>query len=66
MCSGSLTCSTKRPGCCRQSRLYGLRPGHERCAKALKSRLWLYAASPLFNGNSEYYANFVSRWTGAI
>ena len=33
-------------------------------AKALKSRLWLYAASPLFNGNSEYYANFVSKVDG--
>lgn len=27
-------------------------------AKALKSRLLLYAASPLFNGNSEFYADF--------
>lgn len=25
-------------------------------AKALKSRLWLYAASPLFNGNSQFYS----------
>ena len=33
-------------------------------AKALKSRLWLYAASPLFNGNSEYYADFVSKVDG--
>ena len=28
-------------------------------ALALKSRLYLYAASPLFNGNSEMYSNFV-------
>ncbi len=27
-------------------------------AKAIKSRMLLYAASPLFNGNSEYYADF--------
>lgn len=33
-------------------------------AKALKSRLWLYAASPLFNGNSEFYSNFVSKIDG--
>lgn len=33
-------------------------------AKALKSRLLLYAASPLFNGNSEYYSNFVSKIDG--
>ena len=26
-------------------------------AKALKAKLWLYAASPLFNGNSEFYSN---------
>ncbi len=26
-------------------------------AKALKAKLWLYAASPLFNGNSEFYGN---------
>ncbi|MGL5894942.1 MAG: RagB/SusD family nutrient uptake outer membrane protein [Bacteroidales bacterium] len=28
-------------------------------AKAVKSQLLLLAASPLFNGNSEYYSNFV-------
>lgn len=28
------------------------------CALALRSRMYLYAASPLFNGNSEYYSNF--------
>lgn len=28
-------------------------------AKALKGRLLLYAASPLFNGNREFYENFV-------
>lgn len=27
-------------------------------AKALKARLWLYAASPQINGNSEWYADF--------
>jgi len=27
-------------------------------AKSIKSRLLLYAASPLFNGNTEYYADF--------
>lgn len=32
--------------------------------KALKSRLMLYAASPLFNGNTEYYASFVSKVDG--
>lgn len=26
-------------------------------AKALKAKLWLYAASPLFNGNSEFYGD---------
>lgn len=30
-------------------------------AKALKAKLLLYAASPLFNGNSEFYANFVNK-----
>ena len=29
-------------------------------AMALRSRLLLYAASPLFNGNSEYYSDFVN------
>lgn len=29
-------------------------------AKSLKSRLLLYAASPLFNGNSEFYSNFTN------
>ncbi|MCI1640626.1 MAG: RagB/SusD family nutrient uptake outer membrane protein [Bacteroidales bacterium] len=29
-------------------------------AKALKARLWLYAASPQINGNSEWYSNFVN------
>ena len=29
-------------------------------AKALKARLLLYAASPLFNGNTEYYSEFVN------
>ena len=29
-------------------------------AKALKARLLLYAASPLFNGNTEYYSDFVN------
>lgn len=29
-------------------------------AMALKSRLYLYAASPLFNGNQEMYGNFTS------
>lgn len=28
-------------------------------ARALRSRVHLYAASPLFNGNSEFYSNFV-------
>ena len=28
------------------------------CALALKSRLWLHAASPVINGNSEWYADF--------
>ena len=30
-------------------------------AKALKARLLLYAASPLFNGNTEYYNDFVDK-----
>lgn len=30
-------------------------------ALALKSRMYLYAASPLFNGNSEMYSNFKSK-----
>ena len=29
-------------------------------AKALKSRLWMYAASPLINGNSEQFSNFTN------
>ena len=29
-------------------------------AKAIKSRVLLYAASPLFNGNSEFYSGFVN------
>lgn len=33
-------------------------------AQALKSRLFLYAASPLFNGNSEMYSNFKSNIDG--
>lgn len=33
-------------------------------AKAIKSRMLLYAASPLFNGNSEYYSEFVSKVDG--
>ena len=33
---------------------------------ALKSRLYLYAASPLFNGNSEMYADFKSKKDGRI
>ena len=28
-------------------------------ARALRSRMYLYAASPLFNGNSEFYNDFV-------
>mgnify|MGYP002231368485 CR=1 FL=1 len=30
-------------------------------AKALRARLLLYAASPLFNGNSEYYSDFAKQ-----
>lgn len=30
-------------------------------AQAIKSRMYLYAASPLFNGNSEFYANFKNK-----
>lgn len=33
-------------------------------AKALKSRLYLYAASPLYNGNSEFYADLKDPQTG--
>lgn len=33
-------------------------------ALALRSRLYLYAASPLLNGNSEYYASFKSSKDG--
>lgn len=33
-------------------------------ALALRSRLFLYAASPLFNGNSEMYSNFRSKLDG--
>ena len=33
-------------------------------ALALKSRMYLYAASPLFNGNSEMYSDFVSSIDG--
>lgn len=33
-------------------------------ALALKSRMYLYAASPLFNGNSEMYSDFVSSVDG--
>lgn len=51
-------------------RLSGVLPAHREgteygfatsvAAKALRSRLLLYAASPLFNGNSEYYSDFVN------
>lgn len=34
--------------------------------KALKARLLLYAASPLFNGNSEYYSNFKNNDGGQL
>ena len=30
-------------------------------AQGFKSRMYLYAASPLFNGNSEYYSNFKNK-----
>lgn len=30
-------------------------------AQALKSRMYLFAASPLFNGNSEFYADFKNK-----
>ena len=30
-------------------------------ARAMKSRVLLYSASPLFNGNSDFYANFVNK-----
>lgn len=30
-------------------------------AKAIKARVLLYSASPLFNGNSEFYSNFVNK-----
>ncbi len=30
-------------------------------AKAIKSRVLLYSASPLFNGNSEFYSDFVNK-----
>ena len=30
-------------------------------AKGIKSRMLLYAASPLFNGNSEYYSDFKNK-----
>ena len=35
-------------------------------AKALKARMLLYAASPLFNGNSEFYSNFVNKDGAAL
>lgn len=35
-------------------------------AKALKARLLLYAASPLFNGNAEYYSDFVDKKGNAL
>lgn len=31
-------------------------------AKAVKAKMLLYAASPLFNGNSEFYADFKDKW----
>ncbi|MGL4993591.1 MAG: RagB/SusD family nutrient uptake outer membrane protein [Bacteroidales bacterium] len=33
-------------------------------AKSIKSRMFLFQASPLFNGNSEYYSDFVSPVNG--
>lgn len=33
-------------------------------AAAIRSRMYLYAASPLFNGNSEMYSNFKSKVDG--
>lgn len=35
-------------------------------AKSLKARLLLYAASPLFNGNAEYYSDFVDKDGNAL
>ena len=40
----------------RKGNQYGL--ATSTAAKAIKSRLLLYAASPLFNGNKEFYADF--------
>lgn len=40
----------------RTQRQYGL--ATKPAALALKAKMLLYAASPLFNGNSEFYANF--------
>lgn len=33
-------------------------------AKSMKAKVMLYWASPLFNGNSEYYSNFIDPKTG--
>lgn len=41
----------------RPVRQYGL--ATKVAAKALKAKMLLYAASPLFNGNAEFYRNFV-------
>ena len=42
----------------REDSYYGLATSV--AAKALKARVLLYAASPLFNGNSEYYSDFAN------
>lgn len=43
----------------RPVRQYGLATNI--AAKALKAKILLYAASPLFNGNADYYNNFVDK-----
>lgn len=43
----------------RSKRYYGM--ATKLAAKALKAKLLLYAASPLFNGNNEFYANFQNK-----
>ncbi|AYW36975.1 RagB/SusD family nutrient uptake outer membrane protein [Capnocytophaga canimorsus] len=43
----------------REGEQYGLATSI--AAKAIKARMLLYAASPLFNGNADFYANFTDK-----
>lgn len=58
-CSSSRTCTTRPRSTLPASYSSNfLGRATKTTAKALKSRLWLQAASPMVNGNAEWYADF--------